>query len=62
MKENCDQLSKEVIQKKAEVDSIKEAVSSKEKLILADEEEMEKLQEMQTYLKVTQKLIVPMYL
>ncbi|XP_077639773.1 coiled-coil domain-containing protein 146 [Lonchura striata] len=51
LKENCDQLSKEVIQKKAEVDSIKEAVSSKEKLILTDEEEMEKLQEMQTYLK-----------
>nr|XP_030119605.3 coiled-coil domain-containing protein 146 isoform X1 [Taeniopygia guttata] len=51
LKENCGQLSKEVIQKKAEVDSIKEAVSSKEKLILTDEEEMEKLQEMQTYLK-----------
>ncbi|NXD23325.1 CC146 protein, partial [Spelaeornis formosus] len=51
LKENCDELSKEVIQRKAEIDSIKEAVSSKEKLILADEEEMEKLQEMQTYLK-----------
>ncbi|NXY57639.1 CC146 protein, partial [Callaeas wilsoni] len=51
LKENCDELSKEVIQRKAEIDSIKEAVSSKEKLILTDEEEMEKLQEMQTYLK-----------
>ncbi|KAL2309063.1 hypothetical protein Nmel_005242, partial [Mimus melanotis] len=51
LKENCDELSKEVIQRKAEIDSIKEAVSSKEKLILTDEEEMEKLQEMQTFLK-----------
>ncbi|RLW01963.1 hypothetical protein DV515_00007539 [Chloebia gouldiae] len=51
LKENCDQLNKEVIQRKEEVDSIKEAVSSKEKLILTDEEEIEKLQEMQTYLK-----------
>ncbi|NXT67939.1 CC146 protein, partial [Chaetops frenatus] len=51
LKENCDELSKEVIQRKAEIDSLKEAVSSKEKLILTDEEEMEKLQEMQTYLK-----------
>ncbi|NWW37716.1 CC146 protein, partial [Panurus biarmicus] len=51
LKENCDELRKEVIQRKAEIDSIKEAVSSKEKLILTDEEEMEKLQEMQTYLK-----------
>ncbi|NXY16265.1 CC146 protein, partial [Atrichornis clamosus] len=52
LKENCDELSKEVIQRKAEIDSIKEAVSSKEKLILIDEEEMEKLQEMQSNLKV----------
>ncbi|NXR24097.1 CC146 protein, partial [Cinclus mexicanus] len=51
LKENCDELGKEVIQRKAEIDSIKEVVSSKEKLILTDEEEMEKLQEMQTYLK-----------
>ncbi|KAM4902084.1 coiled-coil domain-containing protein 146 [Sylvia borin] len=51
LKENCDELSKEVIQRKAEIDSIKEAVSSKEKLILADEEEMEKLQDTQTNLK-----------
>ncbi|NXA60472.1 CC146 protein, partial [Mohoua ochrocephala] len=51
LKENCDELSKEVTQRKAEIDSIKEAVSSKEKLILTDEEEMEKLQETQTYLK-----------
>ncbi|NWR50300.1 CC146 protein, partial [Regulus satrapa] len=51
LKENCDELSKEVIQRKAEIDSIKEAVSSKKKLILTDEEEMEKLQEMQTFLK-----------
>lgn len=54
LKENCDELSKEVIQRKEEIDSIKEAVSSKEKLILTDEEEMKKLQEMHTYLKVTQ--------
>ncbi|NWV07451.1 CC146 protein, partial [Ptilonorhynchus violaceus] len=52
LKDNCDELSKEVIQRKAEIESIKEAVSSKEKLILIDEEEMEKLQEMQTNLKV----------
>uniref|UniRef100_A0A803V0L0 Coiled-coil domain containing 146 n=1 Tax=Ficedula albicollis TaxID=59894 RepID=A0A803V0L0_FICAL len=51
LKENCDELSKEVIQRKAEIDSMKEAVSSKEKMILTDEEEMEKLQEMQTFLK-----------
>ncbi|XP_039579599.1 coiled-coil domain-containing protein 146 [Passer montanus] len=51
LKENCDELSKEVIQRKAEIDSIKEAVSSKEKMILTDEEEMKRLQEMQTYLK-----------
>ncbi|NWY43749.1 CC146 protein, partial [Sylvia atricapilla] len=51
LKENCDELSKEIIQRKAEIDSIKEAVSSKEKLILADEEEMEKLQNTQTNLK-----------
>lgn len=42
------------MQRKAEIDSIKEVVSSKEKLILTDEEEMEKLQDMQTNLKVTQ--------
>lgn len=54
MKESCDELSKEVIQRKEEIDSIKEAVSSKEKMMLADEEEMKKLQEMHTYLKVTQ--------
>lgn len=54
MKENCDELSKEVIQRKAEIDSIKEAISSKEKLILTDEEEMEKLQDTQTNLKVMQ--------
>lgn len=54
LKENCDELSKEVIQRKAEIESIKEAVSSKEKLILMDEEEIEKLQETQTHLKVTQ--------
>ncbi|NXC09278.1 CC146 protein, partial [Orthonyx spaldingii] len=51
LKENCDELSKEVIQRKAEIDSTKEAISSKEKLILTDEEEMENLQDMQTYLK-----------
>ncbi|NXK58918.1 CC146 protein, partial [Sylvietta virens] len=51
LQENCDELSNEVIQRKAEIDSIKEAISSKEKLILTDEEEMEKLQETQTLLK-----------
>ncbi|NXR35667.1 CC146 protein, partial [Zosterops hypoxanthus] len=51
LKETCDELSKEVMQRKAEIDSIKEVVSSKEKLILTDEEEMEKLQDMQTNLK-----------
>ncbi|XP_071280081.1 coiled-coil domain-containing protein 146 isoform X2 [Agelaius tricolor] len=51
LKESCDELSKEVIQRKAEIESIKEAVSSKEKMILTDEEEMKKLQEMHTYLK-----------
>ncbi|XP_063253002.1 coiled-coil domain-containing protein 146 isoform X4 [Prinia subflava] len=51
LKENCDELSKEVIQRKAEIESIKEAVSSKERLILTDEEEMEKLEDTQTQLK-----------
>ncbi|XP_077035241.1 coiled-coil domain-containing protein 146 isoform X2 [Agelaius phoeniceus] len=51
LKESCDELSKEVIQRKAEIESIKEAVSSKEKMMLTDEEEMKKLQEMHTYLK-----------
>ncbi|NWV40539.1 CC146 protein, partial [Grantiella picta] len=51
LKENCDELSKEVIQRTAEIDSIKEAVSSKQEVILTDEEEIAKLQETQTYLK-----------
>ncbi|NXU08305.1 CC146 protein, partial [Pardalotus punctatus] len=51
LKENCEELGKEIIKKKAEINSIKEAVSSKEKLILTDEEEMRKLQETSTYLK-----------
>ncbi|NWR30633.1 CC146 protein, partial [Tachuris rubrigastra] len=51
LKENCDELCKEVVERKAEIDAIEEAVSSKQKLILADEEETEKLLDMQTNLK-----------
>ncbi|XP_064512474.1 coiled-coil domain-containing protein 146 isoform X7 [Pseudopipra pipra] len=55
LKENCDELCKEVDERKAEIDAIEEAVSSKQKLILVDEEETEKLLDMQTNLKVETK-------
>ncbi|XP_052644905.1 coiled-coil domain-containing protein 146 isoform X3 [Harpia harpyja] len=51
LKENCDELCKEVIQRKAEINAIKEDVSSKQKLILTDKKEMEKLVEKQANLK-----------
>ncbi|XP_017666922.1 PREDICTED: coiled-coil domain-containing protein 146 isoform X3 [Lepidothrix coronata] len=51
LKENCDELCKEVDERKAEIHAIEEAVSSKQKLILVDEEETEKLLDMQTNLK-----------
>ncbi|XP_027752323.1 coiled-coil domain-containing protein 146 isoform X5 [Empidonax traillii] len=51
LKENYDELCKEVVERKAEIDAIEEAVSSKQKLILLDEEETEKLLDMQTNLK-----------
>ncbi|XP_059673141.1 coiled-coil domain-containing protein 146 [Gavia stellata] len=51
LKENCDELCKEVIQRKAEINAIKEGVSSKQKLMLIDKKEMEKLLEKQANLK-----------
>lgn len=54
LKENCDELCKEVIQRKAEIIAIKEDVSSKQKLMLTDKKEVEKLLEKQANLKVTQ--------
>ncbi|NWS97108.1 CC146 protein, partial [Mionectes macconnelli] len=51
LKENCDELCKEVVERKAEIDAMEEAVSSKQKMILVDEEETEKLLDMQTNLK-----------
>ncbi|NXF04079.1 CC146 protein, partial [Smithornis capensis] len=51
LKENCDELCKEVIERKEEIGSIEETLSSKQKQILIDEEETEKLLEMQTNLK-----------
>ncbi|NXU88443.1 CC146 protein, partial [Xiphorhynchus elegans] len=51
LKENYDELCKEVIERKAEIDAMEEAISSKQKLILLDEEETEKLLEMQANLK-----------
>ncbi|XP_033919248.1 coiled-coil domain-containing protein 146 [Melopsittacus undulatus] len=51
LKENCDELCKEVTQKKAEINAIKEDVSSKKKLMLIDKKEMEKLLEKQANLK-----------
>ncbi|KAM9634205.1 coiled-coil domain-containing protein 146 isoform 2-T2 [Morphnus guianensis] len=51
LKENCDELCKEVIQRKAEINAIKEDVSSKQKLMLTDKKEMEKLVEKQANLK-----------
>ncbi|XP_009990928.1 PREDICTED: coiled-coil domain-containing protein 146, partial [Tauraco erythrolophus] len=51
LKENCDELCKEVIQRKAEINAIKEDVSSKQRLMLIDKKEMEKLLDKQTNLK-----------
>lgn len=54
MEEDCDELHKEVIQRKAEVNAMKEDILSKQKLMLIDKKEMEKLLEVQDSLKVTQ--------
>ncbi|OXB61675.1 hypothetical protein ASZ78_016151, partial [Callipepla squamata] len=54
MKEDCDELHKEVIQRKAEVNAMKEDILSKQKLMLLDKKEVEKLLEVQDSLKVTQ--------
>ncbi|KFU92740.1 Coiled-coil domain-containing protein 146 [Chaetura pelagica] len=64
LKENYDELCKEVIQRKAEINAIKEDVSSKEKLILIDKEETEKLLEKQANLKdeLVKILPVPVHL
>ncbi|XP_063998613.1 coiled-coil domain-containing protein 146 isoform X3 [Pogoniulus pusillus] len=51
LKGDCDELCKEVIQKKAEINAIKEDVSSKQKLMLADENEKDQLLEKQASLK-----------
>uniref|UniRef100_A0A8C9L4Y9 Coiled-coil domain containing 146 n=1 Tax=Pavo cristatus TaxID=9049 RepID=A0A8C9L4Y9_PAVCR len=51
MKEDCDELHKEVIQRKAEVNAMKEGILSKQKLMLIDKKEMEKLLEVQDSLK-----------
>ncbi|XP_063179583.1 coiled-coil domain-containing protein 146 [Chroicocephalus ridibundus] len=51
LKENCDELCKEVIQRKAEINAIQEDVSSKEKLMFIDKKEVEKLLEKQANLK-----------
>ncbi|XP_010154472.1 PREDICTED: coiled-coil domain-containing protein 146, partial [Eurypyga helias] len=51
LKENCDELCKEAIQRKAEINAIKEDVLSKQKLMLIDQKEMEKLLEKQANLK-----------
>ncbi|KAM9026094.1 coiled-coil domain-containing protein 146 [Ara ararauna] len=51
LKENCDELCKEVNQRKAEINAIKEDVSSKKKLMLIDKKETEKLLEKQANLK-----------
>ncbi|XP_010285402.1 PREDICTED: coiled-coil domain-containing protein 146, partial [Phaethon lepturus] len=51
LKENCDELCKEVIQRKAEINAIKEDVSSKQKLMLIDKKEVEKILEKQANLK-----------
>ncbi|XP_010182609.1 PREDICTED: coiled-coil domain-containing protein 146 [Mesitornis unicolor] len=47
LKENCDELRKEVMQRKTEINAIKEDVSSKQKLMLADKKEVEELLEKQ---------------
>lgn len=54
MKEDCDELLKEVIQRKAEVNAMKEDILSKQKLMIIDKKEVEKLLEVQDSLKVTQ--------
>ncbi|XP_014819265.1 PREDICTED: coiled-coil domain-containing protein 146 [Calidris pugnax] len=51
LKENCDELCKEVMQRKAEINAIKEGVLSKQKLMLTDKNEVEKLLEKQANLK-----------
>ncbi|XP_021240179.1 coiled-coil domain-containing protein 146 isoform X1 [Numida meleagris] len=51
MKDDCDELRKEVIQRKAEVNAMKEDILSKQKLILTDKKEVEKLLEFQESLK-----------
>ncbi|KFV42878.1 Coiled-coil domain-containing protein 146 [Tyto alba] len=51
LKENYDELCKEVIQRKAEINAIKEDTSSKQKLMLIDKKETEKLLEKQANLK-----------
>ncbi|XP_054034492.1 coiled-coil domain-containing protein 146 [Dryobates pubescens] len=51
LKDNCDELFKEVVQRKAEINAIKEEISSKRKLMLADENEKEQLLEKQDALK-----------
>ncbi|NXS53714.1 CC146 protein, partial [Brachypteracias leptosomus] len=51
LKENCDELYKEVTQRKVEINTIKEDVLSKQKLILTDKKEIETLLEKQADLK-----------
>ncbi|NXV82538.1 CC146 protein, partial [Atlantisia rogersi] len=51
LKENCDELCKEVIQRKTEVNAIREDISSKQKLMLIDKKEVDKLLEKQANLK-----------
>ncbi|XP_064905189.1 coiled-coil domain-containing protein 146 isoform X6 [Columba livia] len=51
LKENCDELCKEVIQRKAEINALKEGVSSKQKLMLIDKKEVENILEKQANLK-----------
>ncbi|XP_065522827.1 coiled-coil domain-containing protein 146 isoform X2 [Lathamus discolor] len=51
LKENCEELCKEVNQRKAEINAIKEDVSSKKKMMLIDKKETEKLLEKQANLK-----------
>ncbi|XP_071590097.1 coiled-coil domain-containing protein 146 isoform X1 [Heliangelus exortis] len=51
LKENYDELCKEVVQRKAEIHAIKEDISSKQNLMLIDKKETEKLLEKQADLK-----------
>ncbi|XP_032298218.1 coiled-coil domain-containing protein 146 isoform X2 [Coturnix japonica] len=64
MKEDCDELDKEVTQRKAEVNAVKEDILSKQELALIDKKEVEKLQEVQDSLKdeLVKILGVPMQL